>query len=302
MSDSLNNNDDCPISMEYSKSYTPYDNHATQCRMNDMIPTMQRLFSFTSASIIVAAILISLIVQQKLADANANYAAAISQLKETPARTVKLSENADTIHIPAANVFGPGSLWELVSKTYPIANKNVDTQNLMVTSIAHGDAESLMKVDKRMEPALRQLVDAAEEDGVTLMISSAFRSVADQQKTLEVLSAQLGTSEAKKIVAPPGSSEHHTGLAVDFSDASTECATDSDKCSLGYESAVWLREHAPDYGFILRYDQGSEDITGYDYEPWHYRYVGKPLAQAVYQSKLTFEEATHILRPGTKER
>jgi D-alanyl-D-alanine carboxypeptidase len=79
---------------------------------------------------------------------------------------------------------------------------------------------------------------------------------------------------------------------------SDECTEDSDTCSLGTSSAAWLAENAWKYGFILRYPDGKRDITGVGYEPWHYRFVGRPLAKAMQGSNLTFDEVIEQLAPG----
>ena len=87
---------------------------------------------------------------------------------------------------------------------------------------------------------------------------------------------------AGQWVAIPGTSEHELGLAVDIN-------ADKEQSS-NEEVYNWLAENAWRYGFILRYPQGKEDITGIDYEPWHYRYVGKEVAKEIYEAGITLEE------------
>ncbi len=87
--------------------------------------------------------------------------------------------------------------------------------------------------------------------------------------------------------ARAGHSEHQTGLTIDCNDASDSF--------VGTPEAEWLAEHASEYGFIIRYPKGKEDITGYKYEPWHIRYVGKDLAQELDSSGLTLEEYFGII-------
>ena len=84
--------------------------------------------------------------------------------------------------------------------------------------------------------------------------------------------------------ARPGHSEHQTGLALDINVASSSAHFENTP------AFAWLKEHCAQYGFILRYDQGKEDITGYRFEPWHYRYVGVETAQAVMEQGLAYEE------------
>jgi D-alanyl-D-alanine carboxypeptidase len=88
--------------------------------------------------------------------------------------------------------------------------------------------------------------------------------------------------------AYPGRSEHHTGLAIDITSESMDWALSQDFAS--YPEGQWLDEHCQDYGFILRYQKGKEDITGYQYEPWHFRYVGKEVAKEIMSRGITFEE------------
>ena len=92
---------------------------------------------------------------------------------------------------------------------------------------------------------------------------------------------------ASHWVAPPGNSEHHTGLALDF--VSNE-STELNKSFADTKAAKWLLENAESYGFILRYPEGKEDITGYMYEPWHIRYVGVDIAKEITEAGITFEE------------
>lgn len=118
---------------------------------------------------------------------------------------------------------------------------------------------------------------AAKAENLTLLVSSSYRSYGDQKKEYDL----YGDTRA----ARPGSSEHETGLALDLSTYNT----DSDNFK-NTEEYKWLQGNAYKYGFILRYPEGKEDITGYNYESWHYRYLGVTLATKVYNSGLTYDE------------
>jgi len=107
------------------------------------------------------------------------------------------------------------------------------------------------------------------------MVGSAYRTSAEQEQLFK----ELGPS----VAAQPGYSEHQTGLAFDFSYSGL-----SDKETNRMWN--WLADNAYKYGFILRYPKGKEDITGFAYEPWHYRYVGKQAAKAIYEKGLVLEE------------
>ena len=132
--------------------------------------------------------------------------------------------------------------------------------------------------------AFRAMVDAAYQDGISLYSVSPFRSYATQNALYNGYVARNGFSAAERFSARPGHSEHQTGLAVDINVAAS---------SAHFENTAeyaWLIANCHRFGFILRYPAGKEYITGYLYEPWHYRYVGESVATAVMSSGLTYEE------------
>ena len=132
--------------------------------------------------------------------------------------------------------------------------------------------------------AFRQMVDAAKAEGISLRSVSPFRSYGTQNSLYNGYVSRSGRTAADRYSARPGHSEHQTGLAVDINTADF---ADNFQNTAEY---AWLIKHCAEYGFILRYLPGKEYITGYRYEPWHYRYVGKQTAQALMGSGLTFEE------------
>lgn len=227
------------------------------------------------------------------------------QVSDTVSKQSSIAEKATigdkTVAIPNYDLFKPGNIWALVSKDRPLAGEAGYT--LIDIPVAHGDEDMTMKIAKDMSDELQQLVNAAEADGESLMISSAYRSLEEQRDIHEEFVATQGEAAAAQYVLPPGASEHHTGLSIDFSSVSDECAEDSDTCSLSQSGAAWLAENAARYGFILRYLEGKQEITGVGYEPWHYRFVGIPLAKAISGSGLTFDEVVQQIAPGySKER
>ena len=132
------------------------------------------------------------------------------------------------------------------------------------------------------------MIDAAATDGVTLLVSSAYRSYAVQQQTYQYWVSVNGQQVADQLSARPGYSEHQTGLAIDF--ASPEgCRLE--ECYRDTLAGQWLVKNAPRYGYILRFPDGRQSVTGYRFEPWHYRYVGVQIAQEYVSSGAkTFEE------------
>ena len=131
--------------------------------------------------------------------------------------------------------------------------------------------------DKTAKRQLDKMLEAIRKAGKgSIAIKSAYRSYATQQGLYNRYVAQDGEAQASRYSAKPGHSEHQTGLAFDIGKIS-----ESFDKTPAFE---WLKEHAHEYGFIMRYPKGKENITGYMYEPWHYRYVGVDLATAIHQS------------------
>lgn len=146
------------------------------------------------------------------------------------------------------------------------------------------------QVDSRIYPDLQEMFDDARGDGYSLFVRAGYRSEEDQEDLMEDkieayrqegYSQREAEHEAEKWVAKPGTSEHELGLAVDIN---AEGQTDGNRL---YQ---WLAEHSWKYGFILRYPAEKEEITGIDYEPWHFRYVGKQAAKEMYEQDLCLEE------------
>ncbi|MCR5716512.1 MAG: M15 family metallopeptidase [Lachnospiraceae bacterium] len=152
------------------------------------------------------------------------------------------------------------------------------------------------KCDERIIPDLLEMLKQAKEDGISLVICSPYRSFARQTELFErkissymkkgysYLDAYKLSSQAVTI---PGASEHQVGLAIDI-------YTDDYKvldASFGdTEAGQWLKAHCAEYGFILRYPEGKESITGIEFEPWHFRFVGKAAAKIIMDEGITLEE------------
>ena len=130
--------------------------------------------------------------------------------------------------------------------------------------------------------AFQKLSDAAAQEGLDLYIGSDYRDYAYQVKIYNNYCEIYGSEQADSFSARPGYSEHQTGLTID-------CNTIDDAFGDTPEAA-WLAQHCADYGFIIRFPKGKEDITGYQYEPWHIRYVGVDIAKEIQKYDLTLEE------------
>lgn len=179
--------------------------------------------------------------------------------------------------------------WQLVlvNKQHPVPEDYTFTL---------GTITGTMKCDVRIIDELMAMMEAAKADGIDLMICSPYRdynrqTVLFNRKIDYYMDKGYSYLEAYKIasitVTVPGASEHQIGLALDIvSNTYTSLDTGFGKTDAG----IWLREHGYEYGFILRYPLGKEYITGIQYEPWHYRYVGKKAATAIMKQGITLEE------------
>lgn len=125
-----------------------------------------------------------------------------------------------------------------------------------------------------MQSAFNRMSAAAKADGLKIYIVSGFRSYSAQKKLYKKYADRDGTEKADTYSARAGHSEHQSGLAADVNSVKNSFA--------GTPEGIWLASHCYEYGFIIRYPQGKTDETGYKYEPWHIRYVGKELAAKLY--------------------
>ncbi|MBP5684234.1 MAG: M15 family metallopeptidase, partial [Bacilli bacterium] len=129
---------------------------------------------------------------------------------------------------------------------------------------------------------LKQMIKDAKKDGAKLSVLSSFRTWNTQTTLFKNNKKKNGEAHALMYSAKPGHSEHQLGLAIDFNKASMKFE--------GTKECEWLKQNAYKYGFIMRYPKGKEYITGFAYEPWHYRYLGVEIATKVYEENITYEE------------
>ena len=158
-------------------------------------------------------------------------------------------------------------------------------------------ATSNNRVDRSCYEALKEMIKACNKaSGHRVCVISSYRTLEHQQKLFKKqvdknLKKGYSQEEAERlaaqVVAVPGTSEHHSGLAVDIIDSC--CSWDLDEVQASLPGQQWLMEHSWEYGFILRYPEGTTDSTGIIYEPWHYRYVGKELAKELHELDMTLE-------------
>ena len=148
--------------------------------------------------------------------------------------------------------------------------------------------------EKIIKPFGRMLRDYREETGIAdVSIISGYRSFEYQQKLLEDMIRQQGETQAKRAVAEPGASEHHTGLTMDLG-IITDSGVVKDFDFDGRQT--WLLENAHHYGFIIRFQTEKENITGIKDEPWHFRYIGLPHSEIMYEKDMCLEEYMSFLK------
>lgn len=196
----------------------------------------------------------------------------------------------------------PSSLWVVVNKQFALADDHFRPDDLEnITAIATRPDKSLGERSLRtvIMPSFKNMVEAAQSAGHELILGSGFRDYDLQSFYFNNYAKHSGEEAASKFSARPGQSEHQTGLAFDLGITSGECYLET--CFGDLPAGLWLAENAYKYGFILRYPADKTEITGYQYEPWHFRYVGNNLALALHESGLTLDEARPYLQTALQQ-
>lgn len=201
---------------------------------------------------------------------------------------VSTDANQDGIQV----VFNPESIPVLVNKQNKLP-ENYKPADLVYTDIPFVSdvTNEKRKMRRAAAAAVNQLFAGAKAEGISLLGVSAYRSHETQTTLFNSYVNRDGYEKARTYSALPGTSEHETGLAIDVTSGNGKCAAEN--CFGGTPEAIWLEQHAAEYGFIIRYPQGKESITGYQYEPWHLRYVGEELALEITNKGITLEEYYH---------
>ena len=159
------------------------------------------------------------------------------------------------------------SIWVVVDKLRPM--NPIDYAPADLVDVGNGH-----QMRAEAAAALQQMFGDAAAQGLRLNVDSAYRSYTYQQNTFASGVARLGEAQALRGIAKPGYSEHQSGLAADIGGGGCEI----DPCFATTAQGRWVAENAYRYGFVIRYPDGAEGVTGYRYEPWHVRYVGVDLA------------------------
>lgn len=206
-----------------------------------------------------------------------------SSVVETASMPEESETSENTVIDPATMVLTKQSSdWQLLL----VNAHNPVPDGYQVELTTYDDVE----LDKRVLDAYKAMHAAAQEDGYTLWISSGYRSPEKQQQLIDAevkknmrdegLDETAARQKAMLTMTEPGYSEHNTGLAIDLNGVT----------SIDTPEYEWLCEHAAEYGFILRYPEDKEDITGIDFEGWHFRYVGVEHAKYITEHNMCLEE------------
>lgn len=236
-------------------------------------------------------------VQRTIQSNNKVKATSVLAIKAAAAREAKKKEpvyitlpGAKPVRALVEDYSIASSIWAIISKTHPVSVDYVPA-NLKIPNVLtrtdKGDPERSIRSD--IEQPMINMFTAASASGYQLMVASGYRSAALQGLYFNSLASSVGETVANQSIAKPGQSEHQTGLATDITTMSRNCYLDN--CFADTSDGQWLTNNSYKYGFILRYPEGKEFITGYRYESWHFRYVGVDLATALHDSGLTLDEA-----------
>lgn len=199
--------------------------------------------------------------------------------------------NSEPIPFTYSDFAQADSLWVIVNKQRFIPTDYVPENIILPPALTRADtSRDEQSVREEVAYPLKEMFDAAEKSGLPLMMASGYRPASVQKTLFDTYVRSNGLEYAQQYSAQPGTSEHQTGLAVDISTSDRRCYLE-DQCFINLPEGKWLAENAYKYGFILRYPEGKEAVTGYSFESWHYRYVGKELATALYKSGLVLDEA-----------
>lgn len=205
--------------------------------------------------------------------------------------TVKPGKGSVPISNPNETVIvdNPTDRLVLVNKSHSLPSDYIP-DDLIAPNVPFPFTQDLPKRYMRKEAAhaLEDLFKASEKAGVELYAQSGYRSYDRQEAIFASNAARDGEEAANKYSARPGESEHQTGLTMDVTSPAINFNLNT---SFGdTEEGKWVKAHAHEYGFIIRYPKGKENITKYQFEPWHLRYVGEEAASVIHERGITLEE------------
>lgn len=182
----------------------------------------------------------------------------------------------------------PSSIWIVVNKPHPLVPDSFVPNDLV--------SVGSQRVSTKAATDLQKLISDAATQNIKLRVISGFRSYSYQSSLYNSYVASDGRAAADTYSARPGHSEHQTGLAVDIGGAH---GCDVEQCFGSTPEGIWLREHVGQYGFIIRYTESNQSVTGYQAEPWHLRYIGIELANEMKKQNISTLEEFFNITGGT---
>lgn len=193
---------------------------------------------------------------------------------------VQVNIGLDQEYYENADMVSTFSTTMLVNKYHELP-KDFVVPNLEKISNAYSVSNSYLEHETRI--AFETMAQDMEKENLHILANSSYRSYEDQEQTYQTYFDAYGQSYVNKYVARPGFTEHSTGLCLDVKARDNNIFKES-------KESVWMMKNAYRYGFILRYPEGKESITGYNYEPWHFRYVGVEIATYIQNNDITYDE------------
>ena len=205
-----------------------------------------------------------------------------SKLKKIEAE----NPNLITPDSPTHRVGGISSGFEEYKHKYRLysLDNTYNSDNMVKISKQYSYGDNQMVTEETYN-AFIKMFKAAKNEDLTLIVNSSFRSYEEQDEVYNEYLDNRGEEDANKIAAKAGFSEHQTGMAIDIQTYGSNAKTFEE-----FDEFKWLQDNAHKYGFILRYPKDKEYLTGYEYESWHYRYVGVEVATYIYENDITFDE------------
>lgn len=190
--------------------------------------------------------------------------------------------------VPPDQVAAPNDLLALVNKTMHLPSDYVPPDLVDLGSQGIPALNRNLLIRSNVAPYLKEMLDAASADGLDIQVLSSYRSYQDQQAVFSREVAAVGQAQAERYVARPGQSQHQLGTTVDLTAKSVgwDLSEDFEDTAEGQ----WLVANAAKYGFVLSYPKGKEHLTGYAYEPWHFRFLGVEVAQLLETQGVLMEE------------
>ena len=214
----------------------------------------------------------------------------------TSKQSIRQSQPNNTVQFnkKLLSISDPSSFWVIVNKQHPLVPVSYRPRDLVVPAVPlRVPGNESMQIRKATAEALQTMFAAAHNDGVNLMLSSGYRSYDYQMALYNGYVKSQGQVAADTQSARPGYSEHQTGLALDVEPTSRQCEVE--QCFVNIAEGKWVAANGYKFGFIVRYAADKVAISGYEYEPWHIRYIGIPLATEMHNRHIeTLEEFFNV--------